>query len=370
MDLLRVMQAAGDAAGDATASPPAQTHSGGGGGITVNFPTIDWTTLIPTIVPDFFNAFAKTLGTTGQDMLKGLGLTGNDVNFLWQTPTKWTTEWDAVKQIQDAEINGINLRIAIITVFLVIVGFQVLTGREDFWEGLIRIGFAIIASQAVTWWAGLMIDIFNGLANAVVATPMDLSKVSIPNTLDLGILLIVAVWFAIKALLKGFVGTMLIAALLATGPFALLFLGIRQTERWGKWWVNQFVPWVIRPLAVALVMRFGLGIAAGIGDNHLQLLAAIAAFWLMDKAPDWLRGGDLSANAWAAFGQQQLLARAADAAGLAAGGLGIGARVAGTAAAGGAAGVRAAAWEAGQTGQMAASGVAHAASAYSDHIHS
>ena len=112
---------------------------------------------------------------------------------------------------------------------------------------MLRVGFAILLSQSMFWWAGQLLRLLNQLAAAVVSVPLDLSATAIPGAIELAILLIVALYFGVRAWIKGALGTIFLAALLAVGPFALLFFGLRQTERWGKWWVGHLVPWAARP---------------------------------------------------------------------------------------------------------------------------
>src|SRR2546425_12866612 len=59
-----------------------------GGGITINFPTIDWSQLVPQLVSLFFDAIGKWFTTTLHSVFDGLW--SGDHNVIGTTPLAMT----------------------------------------------------------------------------------------------------------------------------------------------------------------------------------------------------------------------------------------------------------------------------------------
>src|SRR5438445_13846626 len=74
-----------------------------GGGITINFPTIDWSQLIPQLVSLFFDAVGKWFTTTLHSVFDGLW--SGDHNVIGTTPLAMTWAFGPV-QGQVAEIQN------------------------------------------------------------------------------------------------------------------------------------------------------------------------------------------------------------------------------------------------------------------------
>src|SRR5438445_11575097 len=66
-----------------------------GGGITINFPTIDWSQLIPQLVSLFFDAVGKWFNTTLHSVFDGLW--SGDHNVIGTTPLAMTWAFGPVR---------------------------------------------------------------------------------------------------------------------------------------------------------------------------------------------------------------------------------------------------------------------------------
>jgi hypothetical protein len=276
--------------------------------IQINFPPVDWNAVINTIIPVFFTVISKFIAQGLHDAV--VNLLNSQFNVLTHVPRQWTIDLAPVRTL-DNNFLTLAARGGVCAMLLAWSGYQVMKGHDDLFDVVFRVGGALILSQASVFWIGWYLDAINAFSDFVTTTDFHLDLGAIPSALELIVMFIVGLWFALKALLKGAAGTVFLAVLCAIAPFALLFLASPMTERWGKWWVGHFAAWSLRAPAVGLVLTLGFAAGSQAADAHMQLLFAIAAFWICDKLPDWLTSSHFQASAWAEFARLRMLERGA-----------------------------------------------------------
>jgi hypothetical protein len=239
----------------------------------------------------------------------GIVTSDSSANVLIHNPPQWVVGPDA-QHFHDQLLGG---QVGLVLVILAIAGWRIVYGLTDEWEVLLTTATLVgLASTMHLWFPGA-IGFINDRAGEVATLPASAvtSDGQLPSGLELVAMLLIGLWFAFKAALKGMIGSIFLAVLYVVGPFALLLGAIPFLSGLSQWWTSHVIAWALRPFFVALVLRFGLGIGLQVADVHLQLLAAIAAFWLADHLPDWLASDRLSAGVWGSIGQLALVSRAA-----------------------------------------------------------
>lgn len=241
----------------------------------------------------------------------------SSANVLVHNPLQWVVGPDA----QHFHEQLLGAQIGLTLIILAIGGWRIVYGLTDEWEVLLTTATLVgIASTMHLWYPGV-IGFINDRAGEVATLPASAvtDNGDLPSGLELVVMLLIGLWFAFKAALKGLIGVIFLAVLYVVGPFALMLGAVPFLSGLSQWWTSHVIAWMLRPFFVALVLRFGLGIGLQVSDMHLQLLAAIAAFWLADHLPDWLASDRLSAGVWGSIGQLALVSRAASMLGGAAG---------------------------------------------------
>lgn len=227
-------------------------------------------------------------------------------NLLTHNPPEWTTQNAEVLQLWRA---GLPVQATLFGLVLTIQGFRVSRGQEDAFVAVFRGGFFIIVGLAMAVWADLILHAMNAASDAIGQTPLDIRAESLPNDLVLGAMLIFAVFFAALAWLKGAVGVLFLDVLIVIAPYFFLLSALPIFEGLGKWWIEEFTTWALRPFMVALILRIGLGLAV-VNTGGMQLLFAIISFWLAWTIDSRIRR--FSVGAWGSINQLGLLNRAAN----------------------------------------------------------
>jgi hypothetical protein len=245
----------------------------------------------------------------------GLVTSNSSANVLIHNPLQWVVGPEA-QQFHNAMLGA---QVGLTLLILAIGGWRIVYGLTNEWEVLISTGTLVgVASTMHLWYPGV-IGFINDRATEVATLPTSPLTGELPGGLELVVMLLFALWYAFWALLKGLVGVVFLAILYVVGPFVIMLGAVPFFAGLSQWWTSHVIAWMLRPFFVALVLRFGLGIGLQVSDVHLQLLAAIGAFWLADHLPDWLASDRLAAGAWSSIAQLALLSRVATALGGAAG---------------------------------------------------
>jgi hypothetical protein len=236
-------------------------------------------------------------------------------NLLTHVPLEWTSE---NPQVGSLFRQLIAPELGIGAVVLIIGGYRVAMGKEELWYVVFRYGFLVVMGQGMFFFSDLILRCVNGIADVISQARLDIRQESLPNDLVVGLTLIVAIFCAGLAWIKGAVGALWIAALIAIAPILLPLSALPTLDGLSQWWAKEFTKWGLRPIFVALLLRIGLGLSLDNADG-LQFLMAAIAFWAAYKADTVL--GSFSAGVWGQASNLGLARRAANAvAGVASGG--------------------------------------------------
>jgi hypothetical protein len=239
------------------------------------------------------------------EQLQGVLSTQGAHNLLTHIPLEWTSQNPEVLSLWRQMIIP---EVGLTAVVLAIQGYRVSAGKAEFWEVLMRTGFLSIMGLSMSFWSDQILNIVNHASDAIGSTPLDMRAETVPNELVIGFMLIVALFLSGLAWIKGAVGVVFIAVLIASAPFVLTLSALPLLDGLGTWWAKEFTVWAMRPIMVALVLRIGLAIGL-VNSGGLQLLFAIVAFWLAYKMDTHIRS--FSVGAWGSVSQLGLFTRGA-----------------------------------------------------------
>jgi hypothetical protein len=234
-----------------------------------------------------------------------LGMNGGN-NVLTHIPLEWTTQHGEVVSLWKALLVP---QLSLMTIVLVVQGYRVMVSHDiDLLPAVFRTGFLYMVGISMIWWGSLIFGMVNATSDYVSQQPLWINEQSAPSDLTLGVLMIFALVFAALAWLKGAVGVVFLAVLLIIGPTFFTLSALPLFSGLGKWWVEEFTTWCLRPIMVALILRIGLGIGV-IHGGGFQFLFAVVAFWLAWTIDSRIRR--FSVGAWGSIGQLNLLSRGA-----------------------------------------------------------
>jgi hypothetical protein len=238
-------------------------------------------------------------------------------NLLTHVPVEWTSQNPEVLNLYRQLLPA---QLGLMAVVLCIQGFRVTRAQVDLFDAVFGSGFYLILGLTTAIWADKAIVAVNAASDFVSTSPLDIRAETLPSDLVLGLLLIVAAILAAFAWLKGAVGVVFIDFLIVFAPFALTLSALPLFGGLSKWLAEEFTTWLLRPFAVAIVLRLGLGLV-GTDSGGIQLLFACVTFWLAYTMDTRIRR--FSVGAWGSLGNLNVLSRgAALAAGYASGGAG------------------------------------------------
>lgn len=226
-------------------------------------------------------------------------------NVLTHTPPEWTSQ---MPEVLDLWRRAVGYELGLAGVVLAVQAYRVMSGKADLWEVIFRTFFMVIIGVAMAFWADQLIHLMNNITDQIGTSPLDIRTESMPNNLVVALELVIALFFAALAWFKGAVGTLFIAVLITAAPYLITVSAIPILEGLGRWWVEEFTTWMLRPFLVALVLRLGLAIAGS--ASPLQFLFAIVAFWMAWKMDTYCRR--MSVASWGSISQLHLLQRGAN----------------------------------------------------------
>ncbi len=242
------------------------------GGITINFPTVDWANLIPQLVGYFFQA----LGTYVDETLHSVfdGLWGSGANVLGQTDLAMTWDFGPVHD----QVAGLQVAARAVLLFaLILLGLRgMLFGIVPHSRGLIGefvdgVLGAVILVAAFPLLIPELIRLTNTAATAVGTADLSryMSSGGANNPLVQAALFIVLVFFAVRLLIKAVWRIGFLAVLLPVGMLACALYAIPQTRWLLGWWARLWggmllaqVPSVMALTIGAQLFAHGSGLAA------------------------------------------------------------------------------------------------------------
>jgi hypothetical protein len=259
---------------------PAFAQSGGGGGITVQLPTVDWTQLVPQLVGLFFDA----VGTAINDMTHKAfdGVWSSSANIVGQTALDQTWNFgpihDQVLQVQ----SGAR---AVLLLALVLLGCKSMLGgivprhSDVVSEAVNGVLTAVIMVAAFPVLVPQLIDMTNTLATAVGT--VDLSRYMSngfggQNPMVEGVLFIVLVFFGLRLLFWGAWRILVLAVLLPVGMFAAAAYALPFMRWLFVWWAKVWGGLLLAQIPSVLALTIGAQLFAH-GSGVMAFMFSIAA---------------------------------------------------------------------------------------------
>lgn len=237
----------------------------GGGGISINFPSVDWSKLIPDLVSLFLNAVGDFLNKMIHNAFDSLW--GSGANVIGQTDVSMT--W-GFGPIQD-QITSIQLAARTILIFaLILLGLRgILSGffprqPEMLFEFINGVLAAIIMLAAFPLLIPELININNQAATAVGRA--DLSQYmssgwGVDPILTV-VLFVILLFFAIRLLIKAVWRIGFLAVTLPVGIFACATYAIPQLRWMLGWWVRFWGGLLFAQIPSVLALTIGVQLAA------------------------------------------------------------------------------------------------------------
>lgn len=268
------------------AAAATQTPSFGGTPVVNNnFPPIDWTALLHTVVPDFFNE----IGTFLHDELHKAfdGAFTSNANVIGQTPMDFTWNMAGISgNVQDVE----NACRSVLLFAIILLGARTMLGCLGQLPGVFReaadgILPAVILLTGFGTFIPMLIERTNdatraigegGLASYVSQEPAGI------GSFPLVILLIVLLWELFRLVKKAFWRLGLLAVLLPLGPFCMVAWAIPPLRGLTYWWSRTWIGLLLSQIPSVLALTIGVAIMAYAGG----ILAFFASLAFLELAVD------------------------------------------------------------------------------------
>jgi hypothetical protein len=235
-------------------------QSADGGGITINFPTVDWSTLIPQLVGYFFDAIGKFLNDTLRSTFDGIWNSG--ANVLGHTDMAMTWGFGPVHD----QVVGVQSAARVILVFaLVFLGLRGMLSSivprqggmlAEFVNGIIAATIMVAAFPLVI---PLLIDFTNQAASAVGQANLSsyLSVGGVSSPIIQGVLLVILLFFAIRLLIKAVWRLGFLAILLPVGMAACALYAIPATRWMLGWWARIWGGMLLAQIPSVMALTIG-----------------------------------------------------------------------------------------------------------------
>jgi hypothetical protein len=251
--------------------PLAQSDTGGG--ITINFPTVDWATLIPQLVGYFFDGTGQFLNTSLHHAFDGLWGSGADV--LGRTDVAMTWSFGPVHD----QVLGLQTAArSVLILALIILGLRGMLASivprqpdalAEFINGILGATILVAAFPIVV---PQLIELTNRAAQAVGQADVSryvASSSGVQDSLIQGVMFIILLFFALRLLIKAVWRIGFLAILLPVGMLACALYALPQTRWVLGWWARLWggmllaqIPSVMALSIGAQLFAFGSGMGA------------------------------------------------------------------------------------------------------------
>jgi hypothetical protein len=243
---------------DPTGSSAGATTSTGG--ITVNFPTIDWQTLIPQLVQYFFDGIGKFLNDSLHSAFDDLWSSG--ANVVGQTDLAMTWGFGPVHD-QVVALQGAAR--AILVFALIMLGLRGMLGGivrkqpdmlAEFINGVLG---AVILIVAFPLLIPQIIELTNQAATAIGKADLTgyVSSGQVSDPLIQGVLFIILLFFAIRLLMKAVWRIGFLAVLLPVGMLACALYALPQTRWVLGWWAKVWGGMLLAQIPSIMALTIG-----------------------------------------------------------------------------------------------------------------
>jgi hypothetical protein len=239
----------------------AQVNPGGGGDRPIiEFPTVDWSTLVPQLVNYFFDAIGRLLDDTLHSAFDGVW--GSGANVLSQTDMAMTWGFGPVGE----QVHAVQSAARVVLVFaLTVLGLRGMLSSiiprqtdmlADFINGVVA---ATIMVAAFPLLVPQVIEFTNQAANAVGRADLSgyLTTGSASSPIIRLVLFVILLFFALRLLTKAVWRIGFLAVLLPVGMFACALYGLPQARWVLGWWVRVWGGMLLAQIPSVLALSIG-----------------------------------------------------------------------------------------------------------------
>ncbi len=273
----------------------------GGGGVTINFPTIDWSQLIPQVVNLFFDAVGNWFNATLHSVFDGLW--SGDHNVIGTTPLAMTWGFGPV-QGQLADIQSAARVVLLFAVILLGLRgmFSAIIPRQpellgEFVNGIVG---AVVLVAAFPLVIPLVIGLVNQAAAAVAGGAVVSSFLAtaggFSDPLVGGVLFVILLFFALRLLVKAVWRIGFLAVMLPIGLFACAAYAVPQLRWLLGWWARMWGGMLAAQIPSVFALSVGVGLFLNGGSGIGPFVYSIAFLQLATDLYDLLPFGAVRAS--------------------------------------------------------------------------
>ncbi len=231
-----------------------------GTGITINFPSVDWSALIPQLVGYFFDGLGtflnEALHTTFDSMW------GSGANVVGQTDLSMTWNFGPV---QDQVIGIQDAARAILLFALVLLGLRgmlagIVPRQPDMLAELVNgVLVSVILVAAFPLLVPELIRLTNQAATAVGRADLSVyvSSAGATNPLVQAVLFVLLLFFALRLLVKAVWRIGFLAVLLPLGMAACALYAVPQTRWMLGWWARIWIGMLLAQVPSVMALSIG-----------------------------------------------------------------------------------------------------------------
>jgi hypothetical protein len=258
----------------------AQASPGGGGGDRpiIEFPTVDWSTLVPQLVNYFFDAIGRQLNDTLHSTFDGAW--GSGANVLGQTDLAMTWGFGPVGE----QVQAVQSAARVVLVFaLIVLGLRGMLSSiiprqpdllAEFINGVVA---AVIMVAAFPLLVPQVIDFTNRAANAVGHADLSryLSTGGVSNPVIQLVVFVILLFFGLRLLIKAVWRIGFLAVLLPVGIFACALYALPQARWILGWWLRVWGGMLLAQIPSVFALSIGSQLFAH-GDGVGSFVYSIA----------------------------------------------------------------------------------------------
>jgi hypothetical protein len=239
----------------------AQTGPGGGGDRPIiEFPSVDWSTLVPQLVNYFFDAIGKLLNDTLHTAFDGVW--GSGANVLGQTDLAMTWGFGPVgEQIQAVQ----SAARAVLVFALIVLGLRGILSSivprqpnmlAEFINGVVA---ATIMVAAFPLLVPQVIGFTNQAASAVGRADLTgyLSSAAVSSPVIQLVLFVILLFFALRLLIKAVWRIGFLAVLLPVGMLACALYALPQARWVLSWWLRAWGGMLLAQIPSVFALSIG-----------------------------------------------------------------------------------------------------------------
>jgi hypothetical protein len=240
----------------------AQASPGGGGGDQpiIQFPTVDWSTLVPQLVNYFFDAIGRQLNETLHSAFDGVWSSGS--NVLGQTDLAMTWGFGPVAQ----QVQAVQGAARVVLVFaLIVLGLRgmlssIMPRQPDMLAEFINgVAAAVIMVAAFPLLVPQVIDFTNQAANAVGRADLSgyLTTGAVSSPVVELVVFVILLFFALRLLIKAVWRIGFLAVLLPVGIFACAMYALPQLRWILGWWLRVWGGMLLAQIPSVFALSIG-----------------------------------------------------------------------------------------------------------------